>query len=104
MLSPSSIYDGCRNRLEKDNFGALLWAYLCVALFVIAIAVSMLGCSGIALRPAQEGAQMGGRSDLASAALGFPGGVDSMDGRFSSGALLGLQIQNEQIRPYFGGN
>jgi len=98
MLSLSSIYDGCRNRLEKDNLGARLWAYLCVALFVIAIAVSMLGCSVGAPSPS------GGGSDLASSALGFPGGVDSMGGRFSSGALLGFQIQNEQIRPYFGGN
>ncbi len=101
MLSLSSIYDGCRNRLQKDNFGARLWAFMCVALFVIALAVSMMGCSESAPSSAQESAGAGG--DLASSALGFPGAVDSMGGRFSSGALLGLQIQNEQIRPYFGG-
>lgn len=96
MFSLKSVYDGCRNRLQKDNFGARLWAILCVALFVIALAVSMLGCSGIT---PSTGAPTAG-SDPA----GFPGGIDSMGGRFSSGALLGLQIQNEQIRPYFGGN
>ena len=103
MLSLSSIYDGCRNRLQKDNFGARLWAFMCVALFVIALAVSMMGCSESAPSPAQGSASAGGGSDLASSAMGFPGAVDSMGGRFSSGALLGLQIQNEQIRPYFGG-
>jgi len=102
MLSVSSVYDGCRNRLQKDNFGARLWAFLCVALFVIALAVSMMGCSESTLSPAQGSAGSG----LASSALGFPGGpggLDSMGGRFSSGNLVGLQIQNEQIRPYFGG-
>jgi hypothetical protein len=102
MLSLSSVYDGCRNRLQKDNFGARLWAVLCVALFIIALAVSMMGCSESALNSAQSSAGGG----VASSALGFPGGpggVDSMGGRFSSGNLVGLQLQNDQIRPYFGG-
>jgi hypothetical protein len=102
MLSLSSVYDGCRNRLQKDNFGARLWAFLCVALFVIAVAVSMMGCSENTLSP--QGSAGGG--GLASSGLGFPGGpggIDSMGGRFSSGNLVGLQLQNNQIRPYFGG-
>jgi len=103
MFSLRSVYDGCRRRLQKDDFGARLWAFLCVALFLIAMAVSMLGCSAIALSPAQEGARIGGGDGLSGSAPGFPGAVDSMGGRFGSGALVGLQIQNEQIRPYFGG-
>lgn len=42
MLLLRSIYEGCRHRLQRDDFGARLWAYLCVGLFLIAAVVSML--------------------------------------------------------------
>jgi hypothetical protein len=102
MLSLGPIYDRCRNRLQKDNLGARLWAVLCVALFLIAMAVSMLGCSEATLSPGQQSTQVSGGA-IDGSALGFPGAVNSMGGRFASGALVGLQIQNQQIRPYFGG-
>jgi hypothetical protein len=73
-----STWQRCRLRLEKDGLGQTLWAYLCVALFLIALTVSMLGCAGAPLAPQVEGTMMRtgapppaeGAGDAMSTALG----------------------------------
>jgi hypothetical protein len=41
--SDLSAYEKCLARLQRDNFGVTLWGYLCVGLFLIAAAISLLG-------------------------------------------------------------
>ncbi len=37
-----SAYQRCRTRLQQDDLGVTLWGYLCVTLFLIAAAISLL--------------------------------------------------------------
>jgi len=110
MLSVRSVYDGCRNLLQRDKFGARLWAYLCVGLFLIAMAVSMLGCYGAPLSPREEGTLIGGVAGAGGGALigsaaGSPGAGAAIGGLLGAGTgyLVGNQIQNEQMQRYYGG-
>jgi len=51
MAAITSAYERCRARLEKDDLGVTLWGYLCVALFLIALTMSMFGCAGASFAP-----------------------------------------------------
>jgi len=51
MAVLTSVYQRCKQRLRKNDFGVKLWAYLCVGLFVLALTISMLGCAGAQLTP-----------------------------------------------------
>jgi hypothetical protein len=51
MSVVTSAYQRCRRRLQQDDFGVRLWGYLCAALFVIAITISLLGCAGAQITP-----------------------------------------------------
>jgi len=65
----SSAYERCRRRLRKDDFGVKLWGYLCAALFLIAVTISMLGCAGTQLTPHLTR----GGDTFAGSSLGSPG-------------------------------
>ncbi|MGO9060189.1 MAG: hypothetical protein ACLQU2_22840 [Candidatus Binataceae bacterium] len=95
MSAVESMVKRCRDRLRDGNFAIKLWGYMCVAVFIIAMAVSLLGCSDTGVAP-----------DLLSGngpAAASPGGA-SLGGlpAVNSGYLVGIQIQSQGIRPYFG--
>jgi hypothetical protein len=70
MSALESAYERCRSRLQKDDLGATLWGYLCAALFLIALTLSMLGCAGAPLSPRVEGMMGAGASSAGSAGVG----------------------------------
>ena len=71
----SSAYERCRRRLRKDDLGVKLWGYLCAALFLIAVTISMLGCAGTQLTPRlTRGAENPGGAAFAGPSLGSSAG------------------------------
>jgi len=71
----SSAYERCRRRLRKDDFGMKLWGYLCAALFLIAVTISMLGCAGTQLTPRlTRGAGSPGGDAFAGSSIGSSAG------------------------------
>jgi hypothetical protein len=52
MSTLSSTYQRWLSRLQKDDLGSTLWGYLCVALFLIAMTISVLGCASAPFLPA----------------------------------------------------
>ena len=68
------VYIRCRRRLEQDDFGVKLWGYLCAALFVIAMTISLLGCAGTQLTPRlTRGADTPGNSTFAGPSMASSG-------------------------------
>lgn len=95
MAALESMVKRCRDRLRDGNFGVNLWGYVCIAVFVIAMAVSLLGCSDAGLAP--DGLS-GNGAEASSPGAASLGGLPVIN----SGYLVGIQIQNQGIRPYFG--
>ena len=104
-----SVYDGTRDRLQQRDFGTKLWAYFCIGLFLVAVAVSMLGCYA-PMSPREEGVLIGGAAGagggaLVGSAAGSPGTGAVIGGLLGAGTgyLVGNHIENEQMQRYYGG-
>ncbi len=84
-----SAWRRCRSRLEKDDLGQTLWGYFCVALFLIALTISMLGCAGAPFAPHVEGTMMGAGTPPA----GSVGGGDAIGTAVGANPIASLTVR-----------
>lgn len=108
MFLVKSVYEGYKNRLQERDFGTRVWAYVCIGVFLAAMAFSMLGCYA-PTSPRAEGTLIGGAAGVGGGALigsaeGAPGTGAVIGGLLGAGTgyLVGNEIENREMRGYYG--